>query len=57
MSLQSFEKKFMSGPEFKEIVRRTFLLNLQPREVGALFKYFGDRARSHGLNVAFDQVK
>jgi hypothetical protein len=56
MSLQSFEKKYMLGPEFKEVVRRTFLLNLYPKEVGALFKYFNDRSKIHGIEVPFDQV-
>ena len=44
MGLEGFERKTMQGGEFKELVRRTFLLKLTGPEVGALFSFFGDRA-------------
>jgi hypothetical protein len=57
MGLQSFEQKSMTGPEFKEIVRRIFRLHLSSKEAGALVKYFAERSSSHGNEtLAFDQV-
>eukprot|EP01039_Chlorochromonas_danica_P011214 gene11214-12506_t len=57
LGLQAFEKKSMLGPEFKEIVRRTFQLQLTAKEVGALFKYFEVRARTRGTpTLPFDQI-
>jgi hypothetical protein len=46
----------MGGPQFKELVRRTFQLALTAREVGALFKFFSDRTPYGRVKPAFDQV-
>jgi hypothetical protein len=43
MALDGFEVKHMGGPEFKELVRKTFNLTLTPTEVGAVFSFIRDR--------------
>lgn len=50
----------MSGPVFKENVRRTFQLNFAPREVGAIFKFIRDRVDAGGSSMTklpYDQVR
>jgi hypothetical protein len=43
MSLQAFEVKHFGGPEFKELVRKTFNLQLTPKEVGAVFAFIREK--------------
>lgn len=48
----------MTGPEFKEIVRRTFHLQLTPKEIGGIFGYFKERPghTSSHKQQRFDQI-
>jgi hypothetical protein len=55
MSLNAFEVKHMDGPEFKETVRRTFHLNLSPKEVGAVFAFINDRTPEYD-SVPSDRI-
>lgn len=47
LGLEGFQRKNMSGGEFKELVRRTFGLKLTAQEVGALFVFFNQRRNSN----------
>ena len=46
LGLDGFEQKTMSGGEFKELVRRTFNLKLNGKEVGAVFSFFENNSSS-----------
>lgn len=56
VGLTAFEQKSMTGPEFKEIVRRTFHLVLSPKETGALLGFFHRRSASGRKPLPFDHI-